>query len=52
VNEIHELSIAELDSVSGGDDKPKDPPKDPLPKLPEDPVITVARVLGGVIWFL
>ena len=47
-NEIRELSAAELDSVSGGD-KPK---ADPLPKLPEDPVITVMRVLGGAIWFL
>jgi hypothetical protein len=48
MNETRELSIDELDSVSGGD-KPK---SDPLPKLPEDPVITVMRVLGGAIWFL
>ena len=47
-NEILELSVAELDCVSGGD-KAK---SDPLPKLPEDPVITVMRVLGGAIWFL
>ena len=43
MNDIRELEIAELDDVCAGDEKPKDP----LPKLPEDPVITVIKVLGG-----
>ena len=47
-DDIRELNMGELDAVSGGD-KAK---ADPLPKLPEDPVITVMRVLGGAIWFL
>ena len=44
-----ELAIDELDGVSVGDDKAKN---DPPAKLPEDPVVTVIKVLGGVIWFL
>jgi hypothetical protein len=49
-NEIRELNDAELDAVSGGDKS--QPQNDPPAKLPEDPVITVMRVLGGAIWFL
>jgi hypothetical protein len=46
--ERRRLTETELDAVRGGDK----PGNDPVPKLPDDPVWTPIKILGGVLWWL
>jgi len=46
--ELRHLTDTEIDAVSGGDKKGNDP----VPKLPDDPVWTPIKILGGVLWWL
>jgi hypothetical protein len=46
--ELRHLTDTEIDAVSGGHKKGNDP----VPKLPDDPVWTPIKILGGVLWWL
>jgi hypothetical protein len=46
--ELRHLSDTEIDAVRGGDKKGNDP----LPRLPDDPIWTPIKILGGVLWWL
>ena len=46
--ELRHLSDTEINAVRGGDKKGTDP----LPKLPDDPIWTPIKILGGVLWWL